>query len=255
MLVKEWNHNGFAFVSFVSEVEALHGIIDINGRAFKDKKLAVQLVNPPKVIGKLPSPIQPIQTVPPTTTATPWKPSSQIMASPVWTVITNKGKSIILSKNVVNQITDSLKHCIVATFPSRTVVSFDVQAWPEHWGCLGHVLVSLINSLHALLSFEVEEEATRLLAEMSVLQGGPFSNPIFWSEDSDFKSSWVRVTGIPLRAWFPESIRATGDFLRKVVEVDCPTTSDSHFVYERFWVSWLPSIVELKSIPLKVEDV
>lgn len=53
---------------------------------------------------------------------------SQIVVAPVWTVISNIGKFIILGKTTIDQRFNSLKRCLVVTLPSSSVGILDVEA-------------------------------------------------------------------------------------------------------------------------------
>lgn len=104
---------------------------------------------------------------------------------------------------------------------------------------------------HALISFGVAEEASRLVVEFPIFHDPPFSNLCFWSEERDLLSCWIRVSGIPLCAWFNDSLLAIGNFLGKVVEIDPSTISGRNLQFAHFRVLLSPNLAEIKRIPLK----
>lgn len=167
-------------------------------------------------------------------------------------MISDKGKSIILGNIAVQQQIVSLQKCLVASLASPSLTDEEIVAWISEWGVLGSVHVSRMDLSHALVSFGVPEEASRLLFELPTFHESPFSNLCFWSKEWDLVSCWIRVSGIPLRAWFNDSILAIGNFLGKVVEIDPSTSSGRNLQFMRFRVAFSPDLAEIKRIPLKV---
>lgn len=101
------------------------------------------------------------------------------------------------------------------------------------------------------MSFEVDDSF-----QVTVIDASSFlQTQILVTPGLNFKTVWVRVSGLPLRAWFQESLHAVGNFLGKVVEMDPSTSSGNHFLFARFRVIWSPSLLNLKTIPMKMKKI
>lgn len=88
-------------------------------------------------------------------------------------------------KDLVARRSNQLKNCPIGTLPSPAAAIPSLRDWISEWGCIGDITVSRISSSQVLISFEVVEEASRLLKELSSLQAVPFSNLTFWASNFD----------------------------------------------------------------------
>lgn len=154
---------------------------------------------------------------------------SQVASSQIWTILNGNGKSVILGNLLVDMRSEVLKKWLVGNLSPTSIDISSVEDWISDWGCNGTFTVNKIDSFQALISFEMEEEGSWLLKEFPVLHDSPFSSLAFWSVGMDSRSVWIRVSGIPVRAWFPEALNAIGAFLGRVLEVEPFTSSGRHF--------------------------